>query len=182
MVENSIYNLQKVLKESNIELIFSGTFSQGLIEELGEALKERLSNQQVTKSKISSAFFTFVEQAQNIKNYLISKENTVLYNMIAGSGVIAISRTELGYSVNSGNIILNEDIAKLQEKLSFLLSMDLDALNKYYKEIVRNEIDKDTGRAGLGLLQMARKASGPITYHFEKINDTCSFYNLTVIV
>jgi len=36
MIDTGIYRLQKILKESNIELIFSGTFSQGLIEELGE--------------------------------------------------------------------------------------------------------------------------------------------------
>ncbi|MDF2596514.1 MAG: hypothetical protein K0R69_2855, partial [Clostridia bacterium] len=86
-MENTIYELQKKLRESNIEFIFSGIFSQGLIEELGGALKQRLQLQQATKSKISSAFFTFVEQTQNIKQYEVSKENTKDFSAIAGSGV-----------------------------------------------------------------------------------------------
>ncbi len=182
MSENGIYRLQKALSDSNIELIFSGTFSQGLIEELGEALKERLLNQQVTKSKISTAFFTFVELAQNIKNYLVSKENEDDYSMIVGSGVIAISRTGPGYCVNSGNIIFNEDIGSLKENLNMVLSMDAATLNNYYKSAIRTEINKDTGNAGLGLVQIARKASRPIAYNFEKINESFSFYTLTVTI
>lgn len=182
MVDNNIYQLQKILKESNTELIFSGTFSQGLIEELGEALKERLRNQQLTKSKISTAFFTFVELAQNIKNYLVLQENEPEYPKIAGSGVITISRTELGYCVNSGNMIFNKNIDKLEDKLNMVLSMDIDTLNCYYKEAIRTEIDKATGKAGLGLVQIARKASRPIEYSFEKVDEKFSFYTLTVTI
>ncbi len=182
MIESSIYRLQRILKESNIELIFSGAFSQSLIEELGEALKQRLLNQQVTKSKISSAFFAFVEQTQNIRNYLIAKEGSDDYNMLAKSGVIAISQTGLGYCITSGNIIFNEDVERLQGKLDIILSMDLEALNDYYRKILRDELDKEYGRAGLGLVQIARKAAGPIEYQIEKIDDKYSFYTLTVVV
>ncbi|AOY77933.1 SiaB family protein kinase [Clostridium formicaceticum] len=182
MESNNIYRLQKQLKESNIELIFSGTFSQGLIEELGDALRLRLLDQQVTKGKVSAAFFTFVELAQNIRNYLKSKETEEDYFMVSGSGVIAITKTQHGYCVNSGNIIFNSDIENLKEKLDKILSLDMESLKRHYKEVMRTEIDKETGGAGLGLVQIARKASRPIEYHFEKINETLSFYTLTVSV
>ena len=181
-MENAIYVLQKRLKESNIEFIFSGTFSQGLIEELGVALKQRLQSQQVTKSKISSAFFTFVEQTQNIKQYEVSKENTKDFSVIAGSGVIAISKNESGYYVNSGNTVLNEDITKLKEKLDQIISMNKDELNSHFREVSRREIDMNSGRAGLGLIQIARKAAGKVEYKFEKIDDSYSYYTLTVTV
>jgi len=181
-MENAIYALQKKLKESNIEFIFSGTFSQGLIEELGLALKQRLQLQQATKSKISSAFFTFVEQTQNIKNYEISKENTQYFPVIAGSAVIAISRIDTGYCVNSGNTILNEDITNLKDELDKIILMDETELNSYYREVSRREIDMSTGRAGLGLIQIARKSNGKIKYKFEKIDDSYSYYTLTVTV
>lgn len=181
-MENKIYVLQKKLKEENIEFIFSGTFSQGLIEELGIALKQRLQLQQATKSKISSAFFTFVEQTQNIKQYEVSKENTNDFSVIAGSGVIAISKNELGYCVNSGNTVLNEDIIELKEKLDNIISMNKDELNSHFREVSRNEIDINTGRAGLGLIQIARKSEKKISYNFEKIDDSYSYYTLTVKV
>lgn len=181
-MENAIYALQKKLKETNIEFIFSGTFSQGLIEELGAALKQRLQLQQATKSKISSAFFTFVEQTQNIKQYEVSKENTKDFSVIAGSGIIAISRNELGYCINSGNAVSNDDIPSLKDKLDKIIGMDQDELKSYFREVSRREIDMNTDRAGLGLIQIARKASGKIEYKFEKIDDSYSYYILTVTV
>lgn len=182
ILENAIHVLQKKLKESNIEFIFSGTFSQGLIEELGAALKQRLKLQQAAKSKISSAFFTFVEQTQNIKQYEVSKENTKDSSFISGSGIIAISKNHLGYYVNSGNIILNEDIKNLKEKLDKIISMNKDELNSYYREVSRREVDMNNDRAGLGLIQIARKSDGKIEYEFEKIDDSYSYYILTVTV
>ncbi len=181
-MENEIYLLQKKLKQSNIEFIFSGTFSQGLIEELGSALKQRLKLQQAAKSKISSAFFTFVEQTQNIKQYEVSKENTEDFLSIAGSGVIAISRTDSGYCINSGNTILNKDVSGLKEKLDKIISMDDMELTNYFREVSRREIDMNSGRGGLGLIQIARKATERIEYNFEKIDDTYYYYTLTVTI
>ncbi|WP_297421199.1 SiaB family protein kinase [Clostridium sp.] len=182
ILNNAVYELQKKLKESNIEFIFSGTFSQGLIEELGVALKQRLQLQQVAKSKISSAFFAFVEQTQNIKQYEVSKENTKDFSVIAGSAVIAISKINSGYSVYSGNVILNEDITNLKEKLDKIISMDKDELNIYFREVSRQEIDMSCGRAGLGLIQIARKSAEKIDYKFDRIDDSYSYYTLTVTV
>lgn len=179
-MKNELYELQKKLKDSNIEFIFSGVFSQGLIEELGLAIKQRLQLQQAEKSKISTVFFTFIEQTQNIKQYEVSKETTEHFLVIAGSGVIAISRNDNGYCVNSGNAILNEDIPILKEKLDKITSMNEDELKNYFREVSRKEIDMKNERVGLGLIQVARKASNKIEYRFEKIDDSYSYYVLTV--
>ncbi|WP_242971527.1 SiaB family protein kinase [Clostridium autoethanogenum] len=182
VLENAIYMLQKKLKQSNIEFIFSGTFSQGLIEELGIALKQRMQLQQAKKRKISSAFFTFVEQTQNIKQYEVSKENTEDFLAIVGSGVIAISKTDSGYCVNSGNTILNTYISSLKEKLDKIISMNDEELTNYFREVSRREVDMNRGRCGLGLIQIARKATKKVEYNFERIDDSYSYYTLTVTV
>lgn len=82
----------------------------------------------------------------------------------------------------SGNTILNEDIVDLKEKLDKIISMNKDELNSYFREVSRKEIDMSNGRAGLGLIQIARKAAGKIEYKFEKIDDSYSYYTLTVTV
>ncbi|WP_411681636.1 SiaB family protein kinase [Clostridium thailandense] len=179
---NSIYLLQKKLQQSNTEFIFSGIFSQGLIEELGSALKQRLQLKQATKSKISSVFFTFVEQTQNIKQYELSKKDTEDSLTIAGSGIIAISKNYMGYCINSGNIILNKDIPELKEKLDKIISMSNIELTNYFREMSRKEIDMSCDRSGLGLIQVARKATDKIQYEFEKIDDKYSYYTLIVTV
>ena len=178
-MNHKIYELQKKLKGSNIEFIFSGIFSQGLIEELGLAIKQRLMMHQTEKSQISSVFFTFIEQTQNIKKYEVLKENTEHFSAIVGSGVIAISRIDNTYCVNSGNVILNKDISPLKEKLDKIIMMDKEELNNYFREVSRKEIDLKNEKVGLGLIQVARK-SDKIVYLFEKIDDCYSYYTLTV--
>lgn len=179
-MEEDIYELQKRLKETNTEFIFSGMFSQGLIEELGQAIRQRLKLQKAEKSKISSVFFTFVEQTQNIKQYELSKENTEHFSNVAGSGVITISRNGDGYRVNSGNVIVNEDIDGLKRELDKITAMNLDELNTYFREVSRKDINMENGKVGLGLIQIARKAVEKVKYKFEKINDKYSYYIVTV--
>lgn len=182
MAQINPLKLLNLLKESNIELIFSGTFSQGLIEELGDALKERLKKQNIEKSKISCTFMAFVEQTQNIKNYIISKENSQAYDRIVDTGIVAIAVTEEGYSISSGNMICNEDIEPLKLRLDKLRSLDKEGKNKFFKEMSKLAINIETGQAGLGLIQIARKVEKPVEYSFERIDDEFSFYNLKIMV
>lgn len=84
--------------------------------------------------------------------------------------------------MNSGNTILNEDIANLKEKLDKIISMNKDEINSYFREVSRSKINMNSGRAGLGLIQIARKSEGNIEYEFKKIDDSYSYYTLTVTV
>lgn len=168
------------MKKSNIELIFSGAFSQGLIEELGEAVRERLKKQKIEKNKISATLMAFIEQTQNIKNYLISIEDNPAYFKMEKTGIIVITSTETGYCIQSGNAILNEHVDPLRERLQRILLLDREGHNKLFRELSKQDINLETGQAGLGLVQVARKVDKPLEYYFQMIDDEISFYNLMV--
>ncbi|WP_406541489.1 hypothetical protein [Clostridium ljungdahlii] len=73
-MENAIYMLQKKLKQSNIEFIFSGTFSQGLIEELGIALKQRMQLQQAKRGRLARLFLLLLNKHKILNNMKYQKK------------------------------------------------------------------------------------------------------------
>ncbi|MDO8946664.1 MAG: DUF6272 family protein, partial [Desulfocapsaceae bacterium] len=89
-MKSRLTNIQDVLGSSGISICFSGRFSQGLIEEIGDAVKMHMESEDRPKNDIFNVFSIFVEQSQNIKNYVISKEQSPGRNRIASSATICI--------------------------------------------------------------------------------------------
>lgn len=174
--------IQNVLGSNGIITCFSGRFSQGLIEEIGEAVKKHMENEERPKNDIFNVFAIFIEQSQNIKNYIIGKEGSATYQEIVSSSIICIGKREQGYFIWSGNMIENADIAPLQDKLNRVANSNKEELKKLYKEQMKKEPEPGKRGAGLGVIDFARRASQPIEFSFERINETFSFYEIKVIV
>ena len=122
-MESSLLQTQNMLSEKGILISFSGRFSQGIIVELGDAVKSHMENEKRPKSDIHNVFAIFIELSQNIKNYTESKEGTEEYSIIANSSIANIGKSDEGYFIWAGNIIENADVKPLKEKLNQLRSM-----------------------------------------------------------
>jgi len=181
-MKSKLTDIQAILGSSGVITCFSGRFSQGLIEEIGEAVKKHMENEERPPNAIYNVFAVFIEQTQNIKNYIISKEGSSAYNNIVSSAIICIGKTENGHFIWSGNMIENTDIAPLQDRLSTVANANKEELKKLYKEQMKKDPDPGKNGAGIGVIDFARRASQPIEFSFEKINETFSFYEIKVIV
>lgn len=182
MVGNNLLDIQKKLRDNGILISFSGRFSQAIIEELGEAVKKYLEMEQSPKNHIFHIFSIFIEQTQNIKNYCMSKQSTNFYENIANSCMVTIGKTEIGNYICSGNIIEEQDIPGLVGRIEPLISLDKIELKKLYKESLKKEISADSLGAGIGLIDMARKASYPLEYSITQLDDQYSFFTLKAVV
>lgn len=178
----NLLGLQGKLRDMGILISFSGRFSQGIIVELGDAIKNHMEAEQTPKNNIYNVFSIFIEQTQNIKNYCASKEGSVHYDKIVSSGIVSIGKTDSGYMIWSGNLIENADVDVLREKLEKIIVLDKDGLKKAYKEQLKKDIPPDSQGAGIGLIDIARKASFTLEYYFEKLDEEFSFYELKVMV
>ncbi|WZL72756.1 SiaB family protein kinase [Clostridiaceae bacterium 35-E11] len=181
-MNNNLMEMKNMLSNNGILIIFSGRFSQGIIEELGDALKNHLESEETPKNEIYNVFSVFIEQTQNIKNYTYTKKDSPNYDRMLNSGVVCIGRSNDGYYVLSGNFVENKDLQKLTDYIDTIASLDKTALKKLYKEQLKKEISPDSLGAGLGLIDMARKSISPISYFVNKIDDDLSFFELKVIV
>lgn len=182
MTNENLLGIQNILRENSVLISFSGKLSQAIIEELGEAVKKYLETEDVPKKEIFNIFSIFIEQTQNIKNYCFSKEKSSVHERIASSSIVTIGKTEKGSFICSGNLLCKDDVRKVTEKIDRLIEMDKEELKKIYKETLKSDLQIDSVGAGLGLIDMARKASHPLEYSITNVDEQFSFFTLKAVV
>lgn len=175
---HNFYKLKKDLLEDGIVLSFSGQFSQGIIKELAKALKEAIQSEKLVETISYNIFSIFIEQTQNITNYFQFRkdETPEFYN----SSMIIIGKDESNYYLFSTNMICKEDIPKLSEKLVFITNSDKQEIKKAYMKQLRAERPDNQNNAGLGLYDIAKRATGTVNYLFEEKDERYSFFTLQV--
>jgi anti-sigma regulatory factor (Ser/Thr protein kinase) len=113
-----------------------------------EQVNEIEDDAEITKR----VFGIFVEQAQNVIRY--SKERIAT----GGTGTVAISRAEDGFLVEAINPMDEQNVEDLRQNLAELQAMDSKELRKAYKQRLRDGPPEGSKGAGLGFIEMARKA------------------------
>ena len=179
-----IYNLKEYLSRKNIILCYSGIISQSIIEEIAEGLKSKMEMEDVSMSINMRLFSVFIEQVQNIMKYSSETTFDEVSQKQCATGIIIVGSKNNEYFSITGNVIDSDAKEQLKGRLDKILSMDKNDLKEYYKELIQKDKDekKLEPNGGLGLVFMARKASKPIEYHIENINETSAFYVLQVTI
>lgn len=182
MISQHLSQVQSVLQGHGILICFSGRLTQGVIEEYGEAVKTYLENEERPKTEVFNVFSIYIEQSQNIKNYCSSKAGSQHYEKIIHSSIITIGKSEEGYYICSGNLIEQKDAEQLRERMDLLQQSDKAALKLLYKNVLKSEQPEGSSNAGLGLIDMARKAKGPLEYVINPVDDAMAFFTLKAMV
>lgn len=178
----NLLDLQKLLQNYGVLISFSGRFTQTIIEELGDAVKKYLETEAISQTDTYNVFSVFIEQTQNIKNYGSQQSESPKGERIANSGIVAIGKSDDGYFVSSGNLIYKQDVEALSTKIDEIAGQDKAGLKKLYKEQMKKAIPPGSTGAGLGLIDMARRASKPLQYSVVSLDDEISFFTLKVYV
>ncbi|HCL56043.1 MAG TPA: hypothetical protein DHW82_03425 [Spirochaetia bacterium] len=175
----NLLKLKENFTKQGILMSFNGSFSHSIIEEIGSAIRKYLEAEQLERGVISDVFSVYIEQTQNIRNYFKKKETiTGEYS----KAIVTIAQKDGHYRISSGNTILKEDVASLSAHIDRLNSLDKTQLKALYKEQLRKPIDPDSNSAGLGLIDIARKAALKLEYQFQNQDDEFDFFNLFVTV
>ena len=180
---DKIYAMVEYLKDHEMVFWYNGPVSQVLVVEIGDIIKKSI-DEGSDKVVINRIFSILVEQMQNIIKYSVQKTSggDGAGRLILSSGLIAVGVEENYYSVISGNVICNNDKDRIRERLDLIISMDRDAQKEYYKAMRRKEPDPQSRGAGLGFIEMARKASRPLEYRFTPVDEEHSFFSLKALV
>lgn len=175
----NLLELQQVLQENGVLISFSGRFTQEIIEELGDAVQKYMKLE--TEQHIThDVFAVFIEQTQNVKNYTVSQAETPDGEAIVNSGIVAIGKENGNYFISSGNLIRPADAEVLTENLKQIELLDKAELKKLYKKQLRKEPNPGETSAGLGFIDMARRASAPLFYSIQQKSEQVSFFTLKV--
>ncbi|MCL2867380.1 MAG: SiaB family protein kinase [Clostridia bacterium] len=179
-----------IVEKLNIKVIYNGPMWEDGIKGLAEMVKTHLSHDQLAGTASKAVFSVFVEQVTNILMHSAEKEqysqppNYEVVNVPIGT-VIMGNRTDKRdtFFVQTKNAVKNESIAFLAERIKHLNSLDKQGIRQFHREVIRDEnVNPDSQGAGLGLIEIARRATSPIGFSFEPISDSMSFFTMYVEV
>lgn len=161
----------KVIKESNIVLIYKGDFARDSIMPIIAILEEQMKV--MTDDSKSKAFFLIlVELLQNVSRHAL--------NAIDRSGIFMITHENSTLGVHVGNVVDTPTKDLLYDRINELNQLDAAELKTLYKKTLREGTFSEKGGAGLGLIEIARKSNGPMNAQFNELEDNRHFFTFSV--
>ena len=177
----TLHEVRSALSADGILICFNGPFSHGIIEELGKAVRRYLETEEVRKTALMDVFAVYIEATQNVANYANRPGRPEEERQRLNAGLIVIGRQGEHYVVQSGNPLLAADAEALSRRLDRISALDKPGLKALYKEQMRQPVEPGGG-AGLGLIDMARKANAPLEYALVPDDAGLLFFSLKVIL
>jgi hypothetical protein len=173
-----IYDFHKPMNENDIMLVYSGEFSQELNKTLLSFIEGKFKSENIEDNTRRKIFNIMVELLQNIsKNKIDIGETSTDINAI-----FMICSSQEDYLLISSNMIGNNNIASLKERLDQVNSLDKEGLKLLYKDVRLKSSFTDKGGAGIGIIDIARKSEKKLEYNFDMINDEYSVFSLIIRV
>src|SRR4051794_17615549 len=119
MLAQDLFELRAALRGAGIIFAYSGYVTESVLTGVGEALKKKLTIDDLDTKTLRNVFAIFVEQMQNIIRYSAEKEPPGAVAVRDSPqeiryGVITIGRAGSGIMVNAGNLILKDDVERLR--------------------------------------------------------------------
>jgi hypothetical protein len=183
MLAKSVLNMRDNLQNQGVVFAYCGYINETILTGLGEALRRKLSHDEPDVTKLRSAFSVFVEQMQNIIRHsseMIEADTPDVEPL--RYGMLSIGKSGDDYFVISGNKVARTAAPQLREHLEEIHAMDLAAIKKAYRKQLLADDDRLSMGAGIGFLEVARRASRAIEFDFEELEDGSTFFAFKVTV
>lgn len=168
-----VYYIRNKMRIHNFMLAYRGAFSQEITKALLASTEKKLALEGTGASIQKKVFYVMVECLQNICKHNDTDNNPAVF-MIGGEGD--------DYVIYSGNVIRNDKIEGLRNKLVAINSMSRDELKEMYKSLMASAEFSESGGAGLGLIDIAKKSGSKLGFGFEKIDDQYAFFSLRTTI
>lgn len=185
MLANQLYELRDNLRTQGIVFAYSGYVTEDILSGVGDALKRKLAIEDADTQTIRSVFAVFVEQMQNIIRYSVEQLPPPSESHEQGKlryGILTIGQEGTDYVVHSGNLVIASDVPRIQSQLTAIQGMNRDELKAAYKAQLRAGPDEHSKGAGIGLIEIARRASKPIEFDLMVIDGEHAFFALKATV
>jgi hypothetical protein len=185
MLARELFDIRSILRKQGIIFAYSGPVTETVLSGVGEAIKQKLVIDDADTKTLRSVFAVFVEQMQNMIHYSAEK----MPNRIAESpvtemryGILTVGREGDDYVIHAGNLVERSDVERLQLRLSKIRSMTKEELRALRKERLRGDPEEGSKGAGIGFMEIARRASKPIEFDFTDVDDEHAFFALKTTV
>jgi len=172
---NNIKELHKILNQENIVLIFNGIFNQESLLNLLSIMENQMMEHNLNLKK--KVFNIMVEMLQNIVKHGANGDDSS-----QNPGIFFINQKDDKYVLNTGNYINKEEAENLREKINYVNSLTIDALNEFYEQSLFNFQIDSSKESGLGLIELRLKTLRKLKYEISPFNEKFSFFALETII
>jgi hypothetical protein len=177
-----LFELRNTFAMHDVLTCFNGPFSHGLIEEFGVAVRRHLEQRATEHSALLDVFAVYVELAQNVRNYVATKGFTPGQPHNPDCAIITILWDGERFAVAAGNVVARADAVGLAARISELNALDKEGLRLSFKKQLRAPRPAGSLGAGLGLLDIARRAGAPLTFTRTPLAVDWEFFSILVRV
>ena len=179
MFAQELNEFRASMLRQGIMFAYSGYITEPVLSGVGEALKQKLSEEEADTKTLRSVFAIYVEQMQNVIRYSAEKTSSHAETPAAlRFGVLTIGHIDDTYVIHVGNVVNREDVERMRKRLNEISAMDRAQLKKAYKEQLKAGPDEHSKGAGLGFIEIARRASKPIEFNFSDLDEEHAFFAL----
>lgn len=167
------------VEKQDVWFFFRGYVTEEILSGTALALKKRLSCEDVDNRIAKSTFFIFVELAQNILRY---SAETKSVDTDSGPeeirfGEVAVGLREGRIFVSSVNLIESGKVPGLKSKLAAIEALDAEGRKRLYKDTLRAAPPEGSKGAGVGFVEIARRATSGFEYSFAEAGDEFSYFS-----
>ena len=162
------------MSDNQVILDYKGPIDFKTTGILLQEVKNNLASHNVKKVLKKKIYSIMVECIENmLRHNAGTKENNL-------HPYIMLEKGDLEYLITAGNLILNSNVAILEEKLKEISHSDKKRLRNMYKEQINKDTDVIKNDAELGFITIALKSGIPLSYEFIAVNEQLSIVELKV--
>jgi hypothetical protein len=181
MLAKNMLEFKEYLNENGIVFSYSGYMTEEVLMGIGNAIKKKLELDQVARQKSKVVFSVFVEQVQNVIRYSAEREGEQDKDELR-YGLLTVGEFNNQVFVSCGNLVAKRDHKELERNLTKIKNLDKAGLKALWKETLRGETPEGSKGAGVGFIDIARRAKGGIDFDFSEVDDENVFFTLKAYI
>ncbi len=178
MHNQDVFSIYKAMEGAGIILSFKGDITSDLLTSVLQIMENKMESIHEEPKIKKKVYHVLVECLQNLYHHMDEIPSHI--NGKDRSAIFMIGKTSEGYSIITGNYILNENVTGLKDRINEINQLSKDELKEYYKKVLTNGEISMKGGGGLGIIDIARKSGEKLVYDFLPINDAASFFVLKI--
>lgn len=184
MLAQELSDLRDTMQREQVMFCFSGYMTEDVLTGIGSALKKKMEIEDADRSTSKGLFSIFVELVQNVIRYSAEYETAPDKPGLLDLryGVLTVGLADNHYFVSCGNLVKPHDAKRLADGLKHIQSLDKDGLKALYKETLKGETPEGSKGAGVGFIEIARRATNGFEYDFKDVEDGNTFFALKAFI
>ena len=164
-----------ILSKPEVKIIFKQQVTASTKVRLS-TFREQLKLHDVPIGFSNSLCSVYVELMNNMRMHSAQRQSTS-----QPLGVLLMGEDNEMYYLQSSNAVTNDKVENIQVQLDRMNSHVKTELRKFYKfRRRRDNPNKDSEGAGLGMIEIAKRTTNPIDYEFKELNEGITFFTMLV--